>query len=206
MNANMGVRESDFKTGSTFDNCGWKDKAHTKFVSGARIFEEIVVDGKPEFKENACIFTDSENTNCDKKLIKAGSVEGWVNAVRPLLYNTRMRFTCYKELDTIISEFYDAKQCTYIVIGDSTKGKTLGMQITASQVGNPDETTGLIVSGDISTTAFIANMRTLGNHMVHIDETTNMKEDMKKSIGYIATNGVEPERDPDLALKPATSV
>ena len=194
IDANESEAGSEFITGYVYNVNGWKDDKYTKFVSGNRLFCEKMVNGKPTFQENKCVFIDSENNDSVRKLATVGNLTDWVKSVSPVIKYPRLRFVCYKEFDIMLVELLGSKPCTIGFQSKTSVGKTLTEMITASQIGDPDERKGLIITGDISIAALHANLRSYRHHTVHIDETTNMKDDVLKVIAYIATNGQEPER------------
>src|SRR5665647_853105 len=190
--ANFGNTDVDcaFKDGSVFESNGWKDSDYTKFISGERYFR---LDGKT-VTESKCIFTDTENTEAGRKLATVGNRDYWVKSVSPLIKYPRIRFACFKTFDIMIAKMLGVDPCTIGFTKKSSTGKTLTEMLASSHIGDPNKRTGLIITGDISITALHASMRAYCDHTLFVDETTNMKEEVKKVIGYIATNGQEPER------------
>jgi uncharacterized protein (DUF927 family) len=190
IHTNLGAKNSAFKTGFAYDVNGWKDEAFTEFVSGDRLFK--LNDGN--VIKTDCIFLDSRNTESGKKLSQKGDVKKWAEAAGQILIHPIVRFIAAQAVASVLVRPLKSKPCTVGMQGLSSIGKTLTEMIAASHFGNPDERSGLIITGDISMTALQSNMRAYCDHPLFIDETTNMKDEMKKTLAYIATNGQEAAR------------
>jgi len=191
INVNYGKKDSAFKHGVVYDCSGWKDEACTIFVSGARVFRET----KNGIVEEIGIYNNVEGIPIDKKLKTIGDAQVWANTVKEFIRYPAVRFACYKAMDTTMLKVIRAKPCTVGFMERSSTGKTFTTQLAASQIGNPmDNGQGIIINGDISVTALVGNLRAYPDHPVFVDESTAMREEVKRIIGYIATNCQEPSR------------
>lgn len=187
INANYNVAGSKILSGSTYDKLGWKDCKYTVFNSCERIYE--VVD--ESFVVKPCLFVDMENTELPEKLVTAGTLEEEVMYTTDLMRYEGMHFIAFKTFDTLLIKLLGSQACTIGLEYDSSTGKTLSIQTAASMIGHPDK---LLVPGDISVPALVARMRANHDHPLFVDDAINMKEETKKIISYIATNGREPDR------------
>lgn len=188
INANYNVDGSRMRTASTYERLGWKGEKFDLFNSGDRFYNGA---GGEDFELGSCVFVDTVNTKIQEKQITTGTLEGYVSAVKDLMAYQRLHFLTYKAFDTLLLKKLNAKACTVGLEYNSSTGKTLAFSVLASMFGHPVK---LLLSGDTSVTALYARLKVNSDHPHLIDDTINMKESMRKEIGYIATNGTEKDR------------
>lgn len=190
---NLNAREeghpTEFKQGSVYERNGIKDN-YLNYVSGNRIF----VRNGGVYDQQSCIYIDVENTKSNKKLVITRDINKWIESVRPVIIYPRIRYACYKTFDIILTKKLNSKPSTLGFECKSGSGKSLTLMIASSQIGNPHEAQGLIISGDTSIPSLIADFRSYIDHPMFVDESTNMSDKVRKVIGYFATNGQEPPR------------
>ena len=187
INANYGVEGSKILSGSTYDKLGWKDKNFTIFNSCERLYtleDEL-------FVKKCCLFVDAENTELPDRLTTSGTLAEEIMYSAELMKYEGVHFITYKAFDTLLIKMLGSQACTIGLEYDSSFGKTFVIQGAACRLGHPDR---LLVPGDISVPALVARMRANHDHPLFVDDTINMKEETKKIISYIATNGREPDR------------
>ncbi len=189
-------KNTDFTCGSVTETTGWKKINKTDMTSNIFVVGNYAYYLKNNNIERRCsLFNDTKNADVESKLQQKGTLEGWIDAVRPLIGHNIVRVVCYAAMASTLIKVLGSPQFTLGIVGESSIGKTLSTQVAASLIGNPnDKDGGLLDSGDVSITGLSAIVTTFNDLPCFFDETTTMKEDVKKYLGYLIANGQEPKR------------
>ena len=173
-----------FKTGIASARVGWQGNKFEKFIIGSKAYTKNGVE--------SAVFMDTKNVCVDERLAPKGILQGWLDSVRPVIEFHKLRFAMYYAIGSLLLGSNKSPNSVFMIIGDTSKGKTFTLMVMASMFGNPNpEGKSLIVGADTSVAAMNAILTTITDIPVFIDEIGRMKEETRNATIYAIGNGKE---------------
>jgi|GEM_PF-1784204 len=123
----------------------------------------------------------------DNSLISKGSLEGWIEAVKPVICDNTVRFKCYCALTSMLLKPLNVQSFLVDHAGDSSQGKTFGFQVAVSMCGNPIE---LQLAANSSLTFMELKAASCNDLPLFFDETSLQSSELLTKLIYMIANEV----------------
>lgn len=156
----------------TVSKYGWR-RGESFVVGNKMITKDGVITVRPVDEDNA--------------LISKGSVEGWVEAVLPVIDDETIRFKCYCALSSVLLRILNVQSYLVDHAGDSSEGKTFGFQVAVSMFGNPIE---LQLAANSSLTFMELKAASCNDLPLFFDETSLQSSELLTKLIYMISNEV----------------
>ncbi|SDF93663.1 protein of unknown function [Methanolobus vulcani] len=154
-------------------NNGWK-RDNEAFAIGERLHTKDEV-------------TKAVQINAKKTagLNPKGSLENWIDAVKGVIIFPDIRLKCYTALSSLLLRAVNADSFFLDHSGNTTAGKSFGVQVAISMLGDPKA---LKLAGN-STATYLEGRATMFNDLpLFIDETSLVDADQLSRVIYQITN------------------
>lgn len=171
---NQAIKENaqDLPRTITVSKYGWR-KDDSFVVGNKMITKDEIIKVRPVDEDNA--------------LISKGSLQGWVEAVLPVIDDDTVRFKCYCALSSVLLRILNAQSYLIDHADDSSGGKTFGFQVAVSMFGNSIE---LRLAADSSLTFMELKAASCNDLPLFFDETSLQSPELLTKLIYMISNEV----------------
>lgn len=169
---NMCIRDSAMTLPFTImaNKYGWRNE------------DIFIVGNKMIGKDGVKLIRSMQDT---EKYERKGSTQEWIRAIEPVIDDDTVRFKCYGVLAVPLLKLFNVQSFIVDHYGHSSKGKTFGLQVAMSLIGDPKN---LLLPANSSLTYIEMQAAVCDDLALALDETSLQDPDVLTKIIYMISN------------------